>query len=286
MVRTLLILFLIAAPLAAEESFIFEYRENIRNQFLSAYPESRELFTRFDHILDTIAEQVSRRDYRGISSTVQEEIRLYDFDTGDPGELYLLICLIKIDAATDYYLLNDRRSGANKNYLMSFLFSQSEKNHRLKNVFKRFSVSTFLYDISIMKNYGYGLSSYDKAVYAIFSIFSALTPFFFTEGLADGEEEDMNLYYGIFEEDHPPDGPAVNIPLLYDYLTVDLFYMSDYKEDIRLYCSTDPEIREACIRAVNHSGGDIPLLDTPASWVQVLVTYRRAKAFEFFEQYY
>jgi hypothetical protein len=281
MVRTLLILFLIVAPLSAEESFIFESRERTRNDFLRTYPEKKELFERFELVLDTIAEAMGNREYCKMSSIVQEEIRLYDFNTDDTGELYLLVSLLKVDAMIDYYLLNYRRTGMNKNYLMLFLFGQVKAHDAVRDLDAWIS---FLSLSSILWNSHYA-NTFDMAKYGIFSVLALVLPGFFRYGLTGEEREEMILYYGVHEEGHPI-LYTVNRSLLYDYLVMNLFYMSDYKEDIRLYCSTEPSIREICVRAVNYSGGGIPIVDSSFYGVEVAVTFRKVKAFEFFERYY
>jgi hypothetical protein len=280
MVKKILFLFLALTPLAAEESFVFEFRERTQNEFLRTYPEKQELFERFELVLNTITEAMSKREYYKMSSTIQEEIRLYDFDAKDPGELYLLVSLLKIDAMTDYYLLNYRRTGVNKNYLMLFLLGQAKVHDAVRDLDAWIS---FLSLNSILWN-GHFTNTFDMAKYGIFSVL-ALSPVFFHYGLTEEEWENVALYYGVHEEGHPI-LYTVNRSLMYDYLVMNLFYMSDYKEDIRLYCSTESSIREICVRAVNYSGGGIPIVDSSFYGVEVAVICRRAKAFEFFEQYY
>jgi len=112
------------SPVNAQVAYTYTDMERLAQRYTSSYPQNSELFDHFNRAMREVHIYVGMGEYREASKTVQTEIRAYEFATDDPGSLTLLSALIRMDAAIDMYLLNDKRSGANKNYVMSYILGR------------------------------------------------------------------------------------------------------------------------------------------------------------------
>jgi len=163
------------------------------------------------------------------------------------------------------------------------IYSDGFKQYSLPEI--DFDHQSFI-DISSILGDGYAEDSSSAFSFIASDVYYLLPKGYFFRGLTDYEGEYACCYYEI--HDRSKAGSIAAWPeLMYDYLVRDLFIMSDYKSDIRLYCNSKEDVREACEKAASYSRGEpVPILDSPYYGVHVAVTYRKAKAAEFFKQYY
>jgi hypothetical protein len=280
-----LLILIIPWAVYADNDVDENWKFNNQNSYLERYPERETEFTEFYSIIEQACDYVIRREYMSASKLIRNEICKYEMDTNDLGELTLLFMLLKFDAAIDYFLLNDKRSGANKNYIMSYIGSrldEYESNSLIPNQKSWFTAIAFS---SVLLYSGYGGDTYWKFKFYITSFLYWL-PYKHTD-YPESEWEYLAIEYTVMPEYVFIFRGMVTYGLLYDSLVENLFIMSEYKEDIQLYCGSDERLWRQCLLALNLLGMDIPIVDSGDDFiVWIIVTYRRARAVDFFSRYY
>jgi hypothetical protein len=314
MVRKIALIFLVSVifpfVLFAEQPTA---EERFRTEYLATYPDASAALDSFIALvrhLKPLFEDSLFYTAAGIKQALADEINKYGFYSRSLGELNILYCLVKIDAALDYFLLGDKRSGTNKNYLMSYIIGRYDAygfltdrplsgQERIKGLADYYTIGGMYYGTrsnwisqSSLLGCGYGYNYFMEELDAWFLV-NELTFFrvFFSgdkDRYTDAEYEVDAAVYVETREDDIIWGNFIPRELLYDYLATDLFYMSDYHDDITVY--SRPNLMELCTRVRDCINPQIPVREIAGDWwndsVMIAVTYRREKALAFFNQYY
>jgi hypothetical protein len=250
----------------------------------------------------------SRYSANKIKTVLRDEIAKYPITTRSIAEIILLYYLVRLDATIDYYWLNDKRSGANKNYVMSYVLGRYDAG-RAKDVVSEETFflgggGTFVSRESIIET-EYALLYYSYKEIREQLIDDYIRSFRMVYDLLDKEqgrytgkeyEEVACSYYYNNSGTWSLGEQADTKQQVYDRLIPDLFVMSDYREDIRLHATQ--ELVDVCKDAAAFLAADIPVVEFRSSeseyeylfryneTVMVAVTYRREKADYFFNLYY
>ena len=260
----------------------------------------------FGGLLEQIHGLIDGGMFTDASRLLRWEISSYNLNTRDPFEFESLYVLLRIDAALDYHLRNMKRQGANKMYAMGYLLSRLwDDEYGLPYEMKRVQVSPELAKEHPYLNPSWLMmagivGSYGDTFYVFINIVGERTP---RLGLVRGwfpefpfsEEETEHLIIEYWNADGTTDRHveilSTPLDLLYDHLVHDLFFLSDYSEDIRIFC--DSGIRQLCQDAVDLISPGIPILDRIrderevfSNIIEVCVTFRKTRAEMFFDHYY
>ncbi len=280
-IATILFLTLFLAANISSEDIPREWDYENKTYYLKLYPEKETEYYRVLTVLEEVRNLIIKNSYRDASEKIKEEIQKIDIETRKLSDLTLLLMLIKIDAAIDYFLLNDKRSGVNKNYIMAYICSRIDTSKILK---EKYGIENIVLteNNSILLGAGYGFDTYDTFCWTVSNL--GKIP---NSELGYLNIDNAYLAARYFFDTSLLSNAGVTLELMYDYLVETLFYMSDYKEDIRLSCGKDNQIRELCIKIINIMGRGIPVIESeyPLT-IEIYVTYRKEKAVEFFNKYY
>ena len=284
-----------------EYSWNFSY---LAEEFVYINKEKPE----FKELLEQLHSLIKRGRYSEVSWLLRKEISSYNLATHDLLEFESLYVLLRIDASVDYHLRNMRRQGANKMYVMGYFLSRlwdDEYGLPFKRGWIQVSPDlakehpyldpSWLMLAGIVNNHS-AADTFLKFIDAVeekMPILNLGTGWFSEYAFSEEETEHLIIDYWNADETTDIHVEFFSTPrdLLYDFLVHDLFFLSDYSEDIRIFC--DPGVQWLCQDAVDLISSDIPIIDRIrdnrelfTNIVDVCVTFKRTRAEMFFNRYY
>ena len=276
--------FICAIAVDAHEPWNFVYLKSPSYQLVPTvtlvYPEFREF-------LESIHSLVEEGEYETVSRLLRVEINSLDITTRNPAEFEKLFALMSIDAAIDYFLRQERRQGSNKQYMVSYLLTRRLFEREKSG--SRYGITSDLlkehpYLVPVLVMYGPSMITLHNGSrlsdsFSLFVRFVENLPVFsfsllheevdipdaYRDLLFADEEVECFIAEYWYEDDETSYFyvPTYTLDMVFDSVSSDLFFMSDFSEDIRIFSS--PVMQWIAQEAVNLTDPNIPVLEKIAS---------------------
>ena len=332
----LLFFFTVCLLIASEERewWTFSYLDPTRLQsrppdFITVYPEFREL-------LEQIKNMINKGEYDAVSRILRDEISSFHISTRHAYEFEKITALIHIDAALDYFLLDKKQQGLNKQYMAFYLLGRRKNilfkvfsealsftiiNNSGINPDPLFRFALFVRRLPVFYHFpNWDLNNFNEfqqfllryydfdqtydfdfiEFYNSFTVDNFVDDFDLIEFLSNvmftEEEREAEIASYFYEDDRTRwfYHPLWTLNEVFNLFSLDLLYMRDFSNDLRIVCN--PVMLEIARMAVGIVDADIQIDEVPIKPIEnrtgethemsIFITFRKARAEAFFNQYY
>lgn len=268
-------------PLCSQEfnHIDLESRDFVQKMYTTTFPEKKRQFNSFKRLIEDVltsykSDNINSEDV--ISRMLKDEIKKYDINSRDCGELSIQCELIRIDASFDVAVRRETRDSVNKSYIADYI-----QTKMLENVYKQkedFSYDPIVMSNTILANLWNGKECFTDEFSRVFQ------SLIITKNQVVEPDLDYRIWWLLIT---PKEYPIkISKERFYDIIISSLFYCSDFYDDVTLYTQEDPMYKDTLKILNQKCNYSFKTQKSDYMGVYVMCKFNKERANQFFQKYY